>query len=137
MQYKDQANQQHQEKSDMSVQEELANVMQLSEEQELDPDQQVKQDSFKKESPNRSSKKSSNYEQIRPLRIENNDATDIQQVYKQNSNKKNQKSYESFSQSSDKQAEEKLGCKSKSKKGSSNNSFDLLNNEIHNKIQEA
>jgi hypothetical protein len=61
----------------MSVQEELANVMQLSEEQELDPDQQVKQDSFKKESPNRSSKKSSNYEQIRPLRIENNDATDI------------------------------------------------------------
>ena len=61
----------------MSVQEELANVMQLSEEQELDPDQQVKQDSFKKESPNRSSKKSSNYEQIRPLRIENNDATEI------------------------------------------------------------
>ena len=61
----------------MSVQEELANVMQLSEEQELDPDQQVKQDSFKKESPNRSSKKSSNYEQIRPLRMENNDTTDI------------------------------------------------------------
>lgn len=39
LEYKDQANQQHQEKSDMSVQEELANVMQLSEEQELDPDQ--------------------------------------------------------------------------------------------------
>lgn len=70
----------------MSVQEELENVMQLSEEQELDPDQQAKQDSFKKESPNRSSKKSSNYEQIRPLRIENNDVADIQKAYKQNSN---------------------------------------------------